>query len=108
MFKKTDYGRWFLNTLIIALETSAATVVLSSLSAYVFSQESTSARMVLNGKNWLLLNRTFLPEEVIGGYNNVTLDDLENVKKLITDFSQYTFSVVSDREIETDAILERS
>ncbi len=78
------------------------------ISAYVFSQESTSARMVLNGKNWLLLNRTFLPEEVIGGYNNVTLDDLENVKKLITDFSQYTFSVVSDREIETDAILERS
>ena len=38
LFKKTDYGRWFLNTLIIALETSAATVVLSSLSAYVFSR----------------------------------------------------------------------
>ena len=38
LFTKTDYGRWFLNTLIIALETSAATVVLSSLSAYVFSR----------------------------------------------------------------------
>ena len=35
LFTKTDYGRWFLNT---ALETSAATVVLSSLSAYVFSR----------------------------------------------------------------------
>lgn len=38
LFTKTDYGKWFLNTLIIALETSAATVVLSSLSAYVFSR----------------------------------------------------------------------
>ena len=38
LFTKTDYGRWFLNTLIISVETSAATVVLSSLSAYVFSR----------------------------------------------------------------------
>ena len=38
MYKKTDSGRWFLNTLIISLETSAATVVISSLSAYVFSR----------------------------------------------------------------------
>ncbi|MBR1402866.1 MAG: sugar ABC transporter permease [Treponema sp.] len=38
LFTKTDYGRWFLNTLIISVETSAATVVISSLSAYVFSR----------------------------------------------------------------------
>lgn len=78
------------------------------ITAYVFSQENTSARMVLNGKNWLLLNKTFLPEEVIDGYNRVTIDDLESVKKLITDFSRYTVSVVSDKEIALDPILERS
>lgn len=38
LFTRTNYGRWFLNTLIISLETSAATVVISSLSAYVFSR----------------------------------------------------------------------
>ncbi|WP_294429106.1 sugar ABC transporter permease [uncultured Treponema sp.] len=38
LFTKNDYGKWFLNTLIIAVETSAATVVISSLSAYVFSR----------------------------------------------------------------------
>ena len=38
LFTKNDYGRWFLNTLLIAVETSAATVVISSLSAYVFSR----------------------------------------------------------------------
>ncbi len=38
LFTKTNYGHWFLNTLIIAVETSAATVVISSLSAYIFSR----------------------------------------------------------------------
>mgnify|MGYP002623851630 CR=1 FL=1 len=38
LFTKKNYGIWFLNTLIIAVETSAATVVISSLSAYVFSR----------------------------------------------------------------------
>lgn len=38
LFTRTDYARWFMNTLIISVETSAATVVLSSLSAYVFSR----------------------------------------------------------------------
>lgn len=38
LFTKTDYPRWFLNTLVISLETTAATVVVSSLSAYVFSR----------------------------------------------------------------------
>ncbi|BDC97458.1 sugar ABC transporter permease [Treponema saccharophilum] len=40
LFTKTDYGRWFANTLAISLATSAATVVVSSLSAYVFSRFS--------------------------------------------------------------------
>ena len=38
LFTKTNYGHWFLNTLIISVETCAATVVISSLSAYVFSR----------------------------------------------------------------------
>lgn len=38
LFTKTDYGRWFTNTLIISVATSAATVVIASLSAYVFSR----------------------------------------------------------------------
>ncbi len=38
LFTRTDYGRWFLNTLIISLETSFATVIIASLAAYVFSR----------------------------------------------------------------------
>lgn len=38
LFFETNYARWFLNTLIISVETSALTVVISSLTAYVFSR----------------------------------------------------------------------
>lgn len=38
LFTQTDFGRWFLNTLVIAVATSAATVVIASLAAYVFSR----------------------------------------------------------------------
>lgn len=38
LFNDTDYGKWFMNTLIIAISTSFATVLIASLSAYVFSR----------------------------------------------------------------------
>ena len=38
LFTKTAYWKWFKNTFIIAIWTSALTIVISSLSAYVFSR----------------------------------------------------------------------
>lgn len=38
LFTETNYGKWFLNTLIVALSTSALTVCVASLGAYVFSR----------------------------------------------------------------------
>jgi len=38
LFTETSYGRWFSNTLIIAVSTSASTVVIASLGAYVYSR----------------------------------------------------------------------
>ncbi|WP_216666429.1 sugar ABC transporter permease [Actinomyces faecalis] len=38
VFTKTQYPRWFLNTLIIAVLTTAGTLVFASLGAYVFSR----------------------------------------------------------------------
>lgn len=38
LFKNTNYPIWFTNTFIIAISTSVCTVVLASLSAYVFSR----------------------------------------------------------------------
>lgn len=38
LFEKTNYALWFRNTLIIAVTTSAATIFVASLGAYVFSR----------------------------------------------------------------------
>lgn len=38
LFTKTNYGKWFQNTLYVATCTSLATVVVASLGAYVFSR----------------------------------------------------------------------
>lgn len=38
LFEKTEYIRWFLNTFIVAVFTCLGTVMVSSLSAYVFSR----------------------------------------------------------------------
>lgn len=77
-------------------------------SSYVFSQENPSARMVVNGKNLLLLNRVFLPEEVIDAYEKVTLEDMESVRELMGDFSQYSASIVSGREVDVEAVMRET
>ena len=38
LFTESDYGKWFRNTLVIALSTSVITVFVASLGAYVFSR----------------------------------------------------------------------
>lgn len=38
LFQKTDYKKWFMNTLIIAVGTSVLTMFVASLGAYVFSR----------------------------------------------------------------------
>lgn len=38
LFTESDYGKWFRNTLFVATATSALTVVIASLGAYVFSR----------------------------------------------------------------------
>lgn len=38
LFTGTEYAKWFMNTLIIATSTSALTIVIASLGAYVFSR----------------------------------------------------------------------
>ena len=76
-------------------------------SSYVFSQENPTARMVVNGKNKLLLDRVFLPEEVMDSYNRVTLADIEEVRKLMGDFSSYSASVVSGRDIDAETLMKQ-
>ena len=74
-------------------------------SVYAYSQESTSARMIANGKNYLLINRFFRPEEVLDGFNSVTSSDIDDIKGSICDFSRYAAVVVSGRRTPVKEIM---
>lgn len=68
--------------------------------SYVFSQENTSARMMVNGKNFILLNKVFHPEEVISGYDGVTVRSIDDIKDKICDFRNYSCSCVSNKKVD--------
>ena len=69
-------------------------------SSYIFGQENVASRMFANGKNLILLDRIFTPEEVVEGINNVTLDDIDKVKKLICNPASYTGVAVTSKRID--------
>ena len=72
---------------------------------YVYSQESTSARMIVNGKNYLLIGKFFNPEEVMDGFNSVTAADIDEIKGTICDFRRYAAVVVSGRRVSIKDIM---
>lgn len=74
--------------------------------AYVFGQENVAGRMFKNGKNTILTGKISTPEEVVKGFDDVTMDDIENMKKLICDFSNYSAVVVSKKHIELKRIMK--
>ena len=72
----------------------------------VFGLESTSSRMVLNGKYALFRNRCRTAEEVIKAIDSVTPDDIKRVAGMITDVSTYSGSIISRRDIDLAALLK--
>ena len=74
--------------------------------AYAFSQESTSARMIVNGKNYLLVGKYYVPDEVMDGFNSVTADDIDEIKESITDLSTYSAVCVSGTRTDIGSIMK--
>lgn len=68
-------------------------------SSYVFGQENVTSRMFANGKNLILVDRIFTPDEIIKNIDNVSLDDIDNVKELICHPAAYCGVAVTDKRI---------
>lgn len=73
--------------------------------AYIFGQENVSGRMFKNGKNVLLGIPISTPEEVIAGFDSVTMEDIENIKPMICDFSAYSAALVTSRKLDLKRIM---
>ena len=74
--------------------------------SYIFSQESSLGRMFKNGKDQLLLGRTYEQDEIISSFDKVSHDDIKEVKKLISDFSNYSLALVSNKRVDVRRLME--
>lgn len=68
-------------------------------SSYVFAQENISGRMFSIGKNMALLGKIIPMEDIAKAYDRVTLDDIDEVKHMVTDISGYCGVAVSGKRI---------
>lgn len=67
-------------------------------SVYIFGEESVQTRMIANGKDLLAYGRCRDQEEILSGFDKVTLDDLYNVRELICYPDKYTIVNVTGKE----------
>ena len=74
--------------------------------SYIFSQESSLGRMFKNGKDQLLLGRTYEQDEIIASFDKVSHDDINEVKKLISDFLNYSMALVSNKRVDVRRLME--
>ena len=75
--------------------------------SYIFGQENVSGRMFKNGKNALLEAPILTAEEVISGFDSVTMEDIDSVKELICDFDNYSAVLVTKHKTDLKGIMER-
>ena len=66
---------------------------------YTFGQENIANRMFANGKNLLLCNRVYLPEEVLASIEAVSEESLADVKKRVADPVAYSGVCVSAKRV---------
>jgi predicted Zn-dependent peptidase len=74
-------------------------------SHYIFGQENVSGRMFSIGKNYLLLDKVFTPEEIIGKIDGVTWDAIHETAALITDPAHYSAAVIGRKRQNWDRLL---
>ncbi len=72
---------------------------------FIFGQENVAGRMFRNGKNVLLLGTVATPEEVIDGFNRVTFDDIDRIKKRICSLEQYSAALATNRRFNLKKVM---
>lgn len=75
--------------------------------SYIFGQENVSGRMFKNGKNALMEVPILTAEEVISGFDSVTMEDIDSVKELICNFGNYSAALVTKHKTDLKGIMER-
>ena len=72
--------------------------------SYVYSSENPTSRMVINGKNYLLIGKVYDPKEVMEGFSNVSPSDIDNIKGMISDTSEHSLVIAAGRRIDAKSL----
>lgn len=75
-------------------------------SMYIFGQENINSRMITLGKNKLLIDKVFTPEEVIQGFDSVTGEDILEAASMIGDRSRYCGAAVTGADFDLKGLIE--
>ncbi|MBR0596743.1 M16 family metallopeptidase [Sinanaerobacter chloroacetimidivorans] len=73
---------------------------------YIFSLENVNGRMFSIGKNILLLNKVYTPEETIQNIESVTMEDIKAVSELITDVAKYSGVLIGRNKIDMKKVIQ--
>ncbi len=76
-------------------------------SSYIFGLENINSRMFSIGKNKLLLDRVYSPEEVLSEFDKVTRDDIKQAAELIGDYSSYCAASVTGTDFDLERLIKR-
>jgi len=74
--------------------------------SYIFSLENVNGRMFSNGKNMLLLNKIYTPEEVLASIDAVTPDDIRDISEMVTDIRNYSGVLVGRNQTDLKKIVQ--
>lgn len=76
-------------------------------SSYIFGLENINSRMFSIGKNKLLLDRVYSPEEVLSEFDKVTQDDIKQAAEMVGDYSSYCAASVTGTDFDLERLIKR-
>jgi predicted Zn-dependent peptidase len=74
--------------------------------SYIFSLENVNGRMFSIGKNMLLLNKIYTPEEVMASIDRVSMEDISDVSEMITDIHNYSGVLIGRKKLDLKKIIQ--
>lgn len=76
-------------------------------SSYIFGLENINSRMFSIGKNKLLLDKVYDPQQVLAEFDKVSQDDILKAADMIGDYSSYCGASVTGKEFDLEGLIKR-
>lgn len=74
--------------------------------SYIFSLENVNGRMFSIGKNMLLLNKIYTPEEIMASIDAVNMDNIKDISEIVTDIHNYSGVLIGRNKIDLKKIVQ--